>query len=330
MSVLRHTLDDYKILYPELDYYCTRAISHALWTTLPSYGLELVSHHLGIPFTHHAVEEDAMACAAIDSYALMTGYAGIPPGDLRPKAQAAAERAVELDEQSGEAHTSRALVAQNYDWDWQTAEKEYRRAIELDPNYSTAHHWYAEYLAQMGRFDEALVESERARQLDPLSLIIAADNGVILYYSRQYDRAIEQFRAVLDMDPTFPRAHMVQAAYAQKGMYEESLAVIRKWHPGPGYWSNLAYDYGRSGRQAEAQHALQELQKLDRRQQVDPLAFCVAYVGMNNNNQALASLQKAYEEHSISLPSLKVDPIYDPLRSDPRFQDLLRRLGLAP
>jgi TolB-like protein/DNA-binding winged helix-turn-helix (wHTH) protein/Flp pilus assembly protein TadD len=265
-----------------------------------------------------------------DSYALMSGYAGIPPGNLRPKAQAAAERAVELDEQSGEAHTSRALVAQNFDWDWKVAEKEYRRAIELDPNYATAHHWYAEYLAQMGRFDEALVESERARQLDPLSLVIAADNGVILYYSRQYDRAIEQFRAALDMDPTFPRAHMVQAAYAQKGMYADSLAVISKWQPGPGYWSNLAYDYGRSGRQAEAQLALRELQKLDRRQPVDPLTFCVAYIGMNKNNQAVTSLQKAFEEHSISLASLKVDPIYDPLRSDPRFQDLLRHIGLAP
>jgi len=265
-----------------------------------------------------------------DSYALVSGYAGTPPRDLRPKAQAAARRAVELDEQSAEAHTSRALVAQNFDWDWQTAEKEYRRAIELDPNYATAHHWFAEYLAHMGRFDEALVESERARQLDPLSLIIAADKGVILYYSRQYDRAIEQFHAVLDMDPTFPRARMVQAAYAQKGMYAESLAVIEKWHHGPGYWSNLAYDLGRSGRQVEAQHALEGLQELDRRQKVDPLTFCVAYIGMNRRDQAITSLQKAYEEHSISLASLKVDPIYDPLRSDPRFQDLLRRVGLAP
>src|SRR5882724_11048119 len=194
-----------------------------------------------------------------DSYALMSGYAGIPPGDLRPKAQAAAERAVELDEQSGEAHTSRALVAQNYDWDWQTAEKEYRRAIELDPNYATAHHWYAEYLALMGRFDQAFAESERARQLDPLSLIIAADNGVMLYYSRQYDRAIEQFRAVLDMDPGFSRAGMMTQAYVEKGLFKDALAFIesrrRLADDGPWTWATLAYVYGRAGQPVQARRA---------------------------------------------------------------------------
>jgi len=265
-----------------------------------------------------------------DSYALVSGYAGIPPRDLRPKAQAAAERAVELDEQSAEAHTSRALVAQNFDWDWQTAEKEYRRAIELDPNYATAHHWFAEYLAQMGRFDEAFVESERARQLDPISLIIAADRGVILYYSRQYDRAIEQFHAVLELDPNFPRAAVLQSAYAQKGMYAESLADLKRRPNGPWPLSSLAYDYGRSGRQAEAQHALEELEKLNRHKEVDPMTFVVAYVGMDRKDQALAFLQKAYTEHSIALANLKVDPTYDPLRSDPRFQELLRRIRLAP
>ena len=116
---------------------------------------------------------------------------------------------MQLDDSLAEAHTSLALIAENYDYDWQTAEKEYRRAIQLDPQYATAHQWYAECLSFQGRFPEALEESERARQLDPLSLIIATDHAAILYFARQYDRAIEQFRAVLAMEPNFERAHMV-------------------------------------------------------------------------------------------------------------------------
>ena len=122
-----------------------------------------------------------------------------------PKARAAALKALQLDDTLAEAHSSLALIAENYDYDWQTAEKEFKRAIQLDPGYATAHQWYAEYLSWMGRFEEALVESEKARQLDPLSMIIAADHANILYYARQYDRALAQSRAVLDMDPT-PRA----------------------------------------------------------------------------------------------------------------------------
>ena len=168
-----------------------------------------------------------------------------------PKARAAALKALQLDDSLAEAHTSLAVIAQDYDRDWQTAEKEYRRAIELNTNYATAHHWYAEYLAFQGRFDEALAESERARQLDPLSLIIAADNGAILYFSRQYDQAITRFRGVLDMDPGFTRAHLVIAAYAQKGQYKEALADIEAWRgiagdaPWIAEWE--AYVYGLAG-----------------------------------------------------------------------------------
>ena len=126
-----------------------------------------------------------------------------------------------------EAHTSLALITENYDWDWQTAEKEYRRAIDLNPNYATAHHWYAEYLTWNGRFDEAFQESERARQLDPLSLIIAADNAMIFYYSRQYDRAEKGFNAVIEMEPTFPRGHMVRKRVRRNGTVRESARRYR-------------------------------------------------------------------------------------------------------
>lgn len=261
-----------------------------------------------------------------DSYALLGGYSMTPQTESMPKARAAALRALEIDESLPEAHTALALVVQNYDWDWQKAGNEYRRAIELNPNYATAHQWYAEHLALQGRFDEALSESERARQLDPLSLIITTDKGAILYYSRQYDQAIEQFRAVLDMDPDFPRAHMIVFAYAQKGMFADALAHVEK---GPWRWSTLAYVYGRSRQQLEARNALEKLEQLNQRQQMDPAAFLRAYIGMGSKDEAFAYLEKVYAQHSNALVTLKVDPVYDPLRNDPRFQDLLHRVGLA-
>jgi len=290
-----------------------------------------------IDFFQQATTKDpdyARAYAGLaDCYALIGGYSEHPQTDFMPKARAAALRAGELDGKLAGAHTALALIVQNYDWDWQTAEKEFRRAIELNPNYATAHHWYAEHLTWLGRFDEALRESERARQLDPLSLIIAADNGATLYYSRQYDRAIAQFRAVREMDPNFSRSGLIRSAYEQKGLFTDALEEIEKWRRAygdrPWTWSELAYVYGRSGQQAQAKHALQKLLQLDRRQPVDQAAIVWAYVGTGNKDQAFAYLEKAYLQHSSTLISLKVEPGFDPLRSDPRYQDLLRRVGLA-
>ena len=256
-----------------------------------------------------------------------------PQTEFEPKARTAALRAVEIDDGLPEAHTALALIVQNYDWDWQTSEKEFRRAIELNPNYATAHHWYAEHLMWLGRFDEALQESERARQLDPLSLIIASDNGAILYYSRQYDRAIERFRAVREMDPNFPKTGMIRRAYAQKGMSADVLAELerdrRLYGDGPWGWSEQAYIYGRTGQQAQARLALAKLEQLNRRQHLDASPTLRAQIGMGNKDQAFAYLEKAYSQHSSTMTTLKVDPLYDPLRGDPRFQDLLRLVGLA-
>jgi tetratricopeptide (TPR) repeat protein len=226
-----------------------------------------------------------------------------------------------------------ALIVQNYDWDWPSAEKEYRLAIELNPNYATAHHWYAEHLAFLGRFDEALRESERARQLDPMSVIIAADNGVILFYSRQYDRAIAQFHAVQEMDPNLSRTTVLRQVYAQKGMFAEVLTEDEKWRQKYGdtfwIWSDLAYVYGRTGRQAEARDALARVEEWNRRHPLDAALMVGPYIGMADKENALMWLEKAYAQHSNAMATLKVDPLYDPLRSDPRFQDLLRRVGLA-
>ncbi len=268
-----------------------------------------------------------------NSYTLLTGYSSASAALYIPQARVAALRALEIDERLPEAHTALALIVQNHDWDWQTSEKEYRRAIELNPNYATAHHWYAEHLMWLGRFDEAFRESERARQLDPLSLIIATDNGAILYFSRQYDRAIAQFRTVLEKDPNFGRAGIVGFAYVEKGMFAEALADAEKWRrvyaEGPWYWSTRAYIYGRAGQQEKARRELEKLEQLNRRQQLDPINMLWAHLGMGHKDEALAYLEKAYSERFNILISLKVEPAFDPLRSDPRFQDLLRRVGLA-
>ena len=290
-----------------------------------------------IDFFQQATTKDpnyARAYAGLaDCYALIGGYSERPQTDFMPKARAAARRAVELDGNLAEAHTALGLIVQNYDWDWQTAEREFRRAIKLNPNYATAHHWYGEHLTWLGRFDEALRENERARQLDPLSLIIAADNGATLYYSRQYDRAIAQFSTVREMDPNFSRTGLIRSAYEQKGLFINALEEIEKWRHAygdqPWTWSELAYVYGRSGQQAQAEHALQKLLQWDQRQAVDPAAIVWAYVGTGNKDQAFAYLEKAYTQHSSTLTTLKVEPGFDPLRSDPRYQDLLRRVGLA-
>jgi TolB-like protein/DNA-binding winged helix-turn-helix (wHTH) protein/Tfp pilus assembly protein PilF len=289
-----------------------------------------------IEYFQQAVDKDpayARAYAGLaEAYALMGGYSGLPPTEFISKARAAAQRALQLDERLPEAHTALAVIAQTYDWDWPTAEKEYKRAIQLNPNYATAHHWYAECLALQGRFDEAFPQIENARQLDPLSLIIATDYGAILYFSRQYDRAIEQFRGVLEMEPDFPRAHMLVWAYAQKGLFAEALEdaeAYRRRENAPWSLVMIAYVSGRSGDQAKGRLALKQLQQPGRNGPLDTLAFAVAYIGMGENDKALLGLEKAYREHSSSLTALKVDPIYDPLRGEPRFQELVRRIGLA-
>jgi TolB-like protein/DNA-binding winged helix-turn-helix (wHTH) protein/Tfp pilus assembly protein PilF len=274
----------------------------------------------------------ARAFAGIaDAYALLGGYSGRPQREDMARARAAALKALEIDGTLAEAHAALALIAQNYDWSWQVAEKEFRRAIELNPNYATGHQWYAEHLMWRGRFDEALRESERARQLDPLSLIITADNGAILYYSRQYDSAIERWRAVLAIDPQFQRAQLIEQAYIEKGMFDEAIAGVertRTFTPDHWYWCNLTYAYGRANRSAEARHALQELLRIGRRETLDPRLLAWAYLGLGEKDEALDWLEKAYAKHSDEMVSLKVNPGYDTLRGEPRFQVLLRRLGL--
>jgi TolB-like protein/DNA-binding winged helix-turn-helix (wHTH) protein/Tfp pilus assembly protein PilF len=268
-----------------------------------------------------------------NSYVLMPGYTLAPASKYMPKAREAALRALEIHDDLPEAHVALALILENFDWDWNTAEKEYRRAIELNPNYATAHQWYAEFLMWQGRFDEALRESESARSLDPLSLIIGTDRGAIFYFSRQYDRAIEQFHSVRDMDPSFVRVHLVVDAYIQQGRFADALADMDEWRRTSGNGmhirTRLVYLYGRMGQKDKARAELRKIEVMNKTQPPNHVMMALAYIGVGDNDAALRSLEKGYAERSNLLTALKAEPAYDPLRDDPRFQDLLRRVGLA-
>jgi len=266
------------------------------------------------------------------SYALLSGYSAKPQSEYIEKARAAADKALEIDPNLSEAHTALALILREYNWDWKTSEKEFQHAIDLNPNNATAHHWYAEQLAMLGRFDEALHESEMARRLDPLSMIIAADNAEILHFSRQYDLAIQKLREIKEMDPRSTRVHIVIHPYVENGMFKEALTDIedlRKVSNGPWILAETAYVYGRSGRTGYARREITKLLEMNRRQPLDASLFLWAYTGMGDKEQAFAWLQKAYDQHSNILTRLKVDPAFDSLRDDPRFQDMLTRVHLA-
>jgi TolB-like protein/DNA-binding winged helix-turn-helix (wHTH) protein/Tfp pilus assembly protein PilF len=267
-----------------------------------------------------------------DTFSLMsTWYLG-PQNELMPKARTAALRALELDETLAEAHASLALIRENYDYDWQESEKEFRRAIQLGPQYATAHQWYAEFLSWQGRFGEAFAESEQARQLDPLSLIIASDHASIMYYSRQYDSAAKQIRSVLELDPNFDHAlHLMVPSDFQLGRYEEAIEGIHRWGDREGSSWALAWEaaaYGRWGHTEEARRALVKLEQVSRSRPDRTPALLVAYSGTGQKERVLALLESAYLERSNAVVQIEVDPMYDPIRSDPRFESLLRKVGL--
>jgi TolB-like protein/DNA-binding winged helix-turn-helix (wHTH) protein len=304
--------------------------------------------HQAADYFQEAVDKDPNYAAAYaglaDTYALLSTWNYVPSKDFMPKARDAALKALQIDDTEPEAHASLALIAEQYDYDWQTAEKEFRRAIQLDPDYATGHQWYAECLSFLGRFDEAFAESERARQLDPLSLIIATDHAVILYYSRQYDRAIEQFRAVREMEPDFPRAGLIVNAYVADGHFAEAVAQLEssagvrfKAASPPAFFATETYIYGRWGRQPEAVRAFAKFEAELKRHPSEPNSLpseswmlLESYLGMQRNDDAIAVLEKAYALRTSALISIKVDPMCDPLRNAPRFQDLLSRAHFNP
>ncbi|MDQ3749340.1 MAG: tetratricopeptide repeat protein, partial [Acidobacteriota bacterium] len=276
----------------------------------------------------------ALAYAGLaDSYNMLSGWNALPPKEGFPKARVAATKALELDDELAEAHTALGTVKHFYDWDWQGAEREFRRAIEINPGYADAHQMYSYYLSAMGRFDEALAEMRRAQELDPLSLVKIAGIGEILYFQHQSDRAIEQYQKVLEMDPNSGFAHWaIGNVYVNRGMYQEALTEYQKAIPlsgdSPDEPAALGYAYALSGKRQEALQIVDDLKRQSKRSYISPTLIAIVYAGLGEKEQAIEWLDKAYNGQDSNLVYLKVDPMFDSLRSDPRFADLLRRVGL--
>ena len=290
----------------------------------------------GIDYLNQAVEKDpnyALAHAGLaEAYVLLSNYGESTSQEAYSKARAAATEALRLDDKLSEAHTALAYVKAGYDWDFAGVEREYQRAIELNPNDATARNWHAEYLGLMGHSTESIAEMRRAQELEPLSLIINIELGEMLYLARQYDQAIEELRKAVDLDSSFVRAHIkLGFAYRQKEQYEEAISEFQKalGLDGDTYaLSQLGYTYAVVGRRNEAYKVVEQIKERSKRKYVLPVDIALIYVGLGEKSQAFEWLEKAYTERDENLLYLKVDPVWDSLRPDPRFSDLLRRVGL--
>jgi serine/threonine-protein kinase len=268
-----------------------------------------------------------------DSYIVLGGYGYLPTRDAYTRAKAEAIKALEIDEDLAEAHTSLAYVRTFYDWDWAAADKAFRRAIELNPHYPTARQWYGQYLASLGRFDEAVATLRRALQLDPLSLPICASMGRALYYARRFDEAISQCRSALEMEPTFALAHAwLGMAYLAKKETPQAMAELEKavelTHGNPVLLAGLGAAYAAAGERTEALKILAALKEEAKRRRVLPVFVAVVHGELGEADEAFRWLDVAYEERSDWLVSLKVSPWFDSLRHDARFDQLLRKMQL--
>ncbi|HSB07938.1 MAG TPA: protein kinase [Blastocatellia bacterium] len=289
----------------------------------------------GADYFKQAIDKDptyALAYAGLaDCYALLYEYSAAPSKDLYPKAKAAATRALELDSSLAEPHTSLA-AASEYEWNWAEAEKQYAEAIELNPNYETAHHWYSAYLIARKRFDEAIGESRRALELDPLSLIINTSLGRALHCARRYDEAIEQLRKTVDLDPNFAEAHFHLAlAYEGKRSYDDAIRELERYIELSGDKSMKAWIgriFAESGRKQQGMKALEEVIELSKRGQLSPYFVATLYAALGDRERAFEWLEKLYRERNYYVVFLNADPALDGLRGDPRFADLLQRIGL--
>lgn len=290
-----------------------------------------------VEYFNQAIEKDSNYAPAYsglaDTYALLGDwqYAVMTPKEALPKAKAAAIKALELDSTLSEAHTSLAFCLDGFDWDFESAEREFRRAIELNPGYATAHHWYAWHLSLLGRYSEAITEMRKAENLDPLSLIINADLAELFLIARSYDESIEQSRRTIEMDPGFGLAHnQLAQAYLQKHMVNDAILELQKAiqlsDGSPICTANLARAYAASGRRDEAVQLMNDLKKRSNPGYSHASEIAMIYAALGDKEQAVSWLEKGYEERFN--PGVLLRPGFDPLRSDPRFQDLLRRIGL--
>jgi len=293
---------------------------------------------VALAYFNQSIEEDPKYAPAYsglaDTYALLGDwqYAVMTPKEAFPKAKAAAIKALELDGALGEAHNSLAFVLDGFDWDLDAGGKEFQRAIELNPGYATAHHWYAWHLSLLGRYDEAIAEMRRAENLDPLSLIINSDLAELLGLAHSYDESIRQSRKTIEVDPNFALAHnQLAQAYLQKQMYEEAVAELQKAvrlsGDSPTCIANLARAYVAAGKRSEAEKLLSDLKKRSTPAYSNAPEIAIVYVSLGDKDQAMSWLEKGFEERFN--PGVLLRPGFDPLRSDSRFQNLRRRIGLS-
>jgi serine/threonine-protein kinase len=284
-----------------------------------------------------AVQKDsryALSYAGLaDTYSLLGDAGYLPPSEAWPKAKAAAMQALEIDDTLAEAHTSLALVKEHFEWDWTGAETEFRRAIELNPNSATTHHWYGDYLANMGRSEEGLRETKRAQELDPLSLIINTTLGWQLYLAGRSDQAIEQLRKVLDIDAKFtPARRVLEEVYAQTGRQKEAVEEREKvvsLSGSPELATSIAEDFSKLGYKGVQQSWLDGLTEISKHGYVSSYSIAEGYMRLGQKEKALEWLEKAYQEHDSGLVSIAVEPMFDPMRTNPRFVDIVRRMKLS-
>jgi len=293
----------------------------------------------GIEYLQQAIDTDPLYALAYSGLAdcyivLGAPLNAAPPKEAFTKAKAAALKALEIDETLAEAHATLGVVKQRFDWDLKGAAEEFRRAIELNPSYATAHQWYSINFEIMGQPDAALVEAQRAYELDPLSIIINARVGHTYYFGRRYDQAIEQYKKTLELDPNFAIAHSrLGWAYLQKGLQRDAVEQFLRGNSlaseSPEAVTELKQSFLRFGMQGYWRRSLELEQQKAKHRYVSAYDIAVLYARLGEKEQALSWLDKAYEERSSSLVYLKVEPSFDSLRKDPRLVDLLRRINLT-
>ncbi len=292
----------------------------------------------GIDYFEQAIAKDpnfALAYTGLSfCYLNQTDWV-FAPKDSVPKARQAIENALRIDDTLAEAHTMLAMVLLQYDWNWMGAEREFRRAIELDPNYALGRSFLAWHLAAMGRFEESIAEDKRALELDPLSAAVNADLGWDLYFARRYDEAIEQLRKAVDLEPNYWVSHVLLGrCYLQTGKHQEAVAQFEKArqieNSIPEVLAALGHGYAVSGRKSEALKIVRELQERSRKEFVPSYSIATIYIGLGMKEEALQNLIKAHDEGSFYMIHLKVEPLLDSVRHDPRFTDIMRKVGHLP
>ncbi len=291
-----------------------------------------------IEYLKQAIAEDpeyARAYAALaESYSLAVFYGILPPRDVMPAARAAATRALELDEGLAAAHTALGVVQSIYDWDWAGAEEQFNRALELEPSNANTLYWHAHYLELMGRLEEAIAEKRRTCELDPLSVLIRLNSAIALYLNGNYLESIEQSRRTIELDPQFAGGYWgLGLAYERQSNYQEAIQALEKAAElsGSSPWVTgaLGRCYALAGRRDEAARLLDELKELSSRRYVSSVSMALIHIGLGENDRAFEGLEEAYMQRDVRLIYLNVNPAYETIRSDPRFQDLVERVGLA-